>query len=258
MIEAPVENLFRGLHSPPDLTRADDTTDAAPVMHGHFSRFDTWYEIDSWYEGQFLERTVKGAFRKTIRENRDQVKVQFDHGYDMNIGDALLGPIDDLREDDEGPAFEVPLLDTDYNHDRILPMLEGRLMGGEKRGSLLGVSFRFRVTRDEWVKEPKVSDHNPTGIPERTIKEVRLFEFGPVVWPANAEADIGVRSLSDHYFVKELARSGRAERAARQFAHALPDAALVAPPVPAAPPVEAPGTRGRLLAAARHQILALQ
>lgn len=252
MIDTPTENLFRGMSRAPELR--DDSDPESPVMFGHFSRFDTWYEIDSWMEGQFLERTAAGAFRKTIRENRDSVKVQFDHGYDMNIGDALLGPIDELREDDDGPYFEVPLLDTDYNRDRILPQLEGRLMNGEKRGSLLGTSFRFRVTKEEWVEPARASAHNPDKLRERTIREVRLFEFGPVVWPANAEADIGVRSLSDHYFEKELARTGRLERAQRAL---TPSQEAAVPALLVTEPPVALGSSGRLVAAARHQLIAL-
>lgn len=261
MIETPTENLFRGLHVAPELR--DDTTDpdliTAPVMFGHFSRFDAWYEIDSWFEGRFLERTAPGSFKKTIRENRDTVKVQFDHGYDWNIGDSLLGPIDDLREDDQGPYFEVPLIDTDYNRERILPQLEGRLMtSGEKRGSLLGTSFRFRVTKDEWVEPDKASGHNPDKIPERTIREVRLFEFGPVVWPANQDADVGVRSLTDHYFEKELARSGRLSRAQRALTPSQGADLVSLPSEPAEPPAEALGLCGRSVIAARTQLVPLR
>lgn len=255
MIDTPTENLFRGLHAAPELRADTDVTN--PVMFGHFSRFDTWYEIDSWFEGRFLERTAAGAFKKTIKENRDSVKVQFDHGYDWNINDSLLGPIDDLREDEQGPYFEVPLLDTDYNRDRILPQLEGRLMNGEKRGSLLGTSFRFRVTKDEWVEPDKASDHNPDKVPERTIREVRLFEFGPVVWPANAEADIGVRSLSDHYIAKELARSGRLAAAQRSLNPSQSGAEPGSLHSETSEPPAALGTHGRSLAVARHQFLAL-
>jgi hypothetical protein len=57
----------------------------------------------------------------------------------------------------------------------------------------------FNVLRDEWNEEPGRSEHNPDGIPERTIKEVRLLEFGPVTWPANPAATAGLRSNTDRY-----------------------------------------------------------
>jgi hypothetical protein len=56
------------------------------------------------------------------------------------------------------------------------------------------------VTRDEWNDAPERTDHNPNGIPERTIKEVRLMEFGPVAWPANPDSTSGLRSATDHYY----------------------------------------------------------
>lgn len=205
----PKDNLFRGRTPGVELVRADDVDDDSTdgsLMVGHFAVFDTWTEIHSWFEGDFVERLAPGAFTKTMNEQRSDIKVQFDHGYDPHVADALLGPIDTLRETDEGAYYEVPLLDTDYNRDRILPMLQGRLMNGEQRGSLLGASFRFRVTREEWVQEPKKSDHNPDALPERTIREVRLYEFGPVVFPAYAEATAGVRSLTDHFIERQRER----------------------------------------------------
>lgn len=213
---APCDDLFRGLVDGVDL-RADDETDDGSLMFGHFSVFDTFYEVDSWFEGHFLERVTPGAFKKTIRENRDSLVSQFDHGYDFFVGEAPLGPIRELREDDEGPYYEVPLIDTDYNRDRVLPLLQGRLMNGERTGSLLGSSFRFRVTKDEWVEPAKPSAHNPDKLRERTLREVRLYEFGPVVFPANPAATAQARSLSDHFHARRLQREGRAERAARDL-----------------------------------------
>ena len=163
---------------------------AMPTMVIRFSPFDMWYEIDSWYEGKFLEKTARGAFKKTIKENRDNVKVLYDHGYDPQIGNKVLGSIDDLREDPDTPVGEVGLFDTSYNRD-LLPGLEAGVYGS---------SFRFRVIRDEWNDDPGKSDHNPNGIPERTVKEVRLFEFGPVTFPASPAATAGVRCLTDSYY----------------------------------------------------------
>lgn len=215
------DNLFRGLAEAPSARAAgaaEDEIDGGSLMYGHFAVFDTWTEIDSFWEGKFMERLALGAFKKTIKDNRSGTKVQFDHGYDTFVGSAPLGPIQDLREEDAGAYYEVPLLDTDYNRDRVLPLLQGRLIDGDPTGSLLGASFRFRVVHDEWVDEPDPSDANPKGLPERTIREVRLYEFGPVVFPAYSEATAKVRSLTDHYESLRLARMGNSARAIRQIA----------------------------------------
>jgi HK97 family phage prohead protease len=179
---------------------SNDTTedDILGVLEGHFSVFDSWYRVSSWWEGTFLEAISPGSFRKTMAERRDQIVVAFDHGFDPQIGDKVLGPIDDLREDGNGAAYQVGLLDTSYNRD---------LLPGLKRG-LYGASFRFQVIKEEWNDEPDKSDYNPDGIPERTIKEVRLFEFGPVTYPANPAATAGMRStvsLTDAFY-EQLAK----------------------------------------------------
>lgn len=182
---------------PTDDTEA--TSDGLGIMVVRFSPFETWYEISSWYEGEFLERTVKGAFAKTMRESRDSVVSLFNHGYDFNIGDKVLGSVTDLREDDDSAVLEADLFDTSYNRD---------LVPGIRAGAY-GSSFMFRVIRDEWNDEPGVSDWNPRGIPERTIKEVRLFEAGPVTFPANPDATAGmrsVRSMTDAYYESLRAR----------------------------------------------------
>ena len=217
-MSAPVDDLYRGLLAGVDLRSADDTTSAdATTIFGHFSVFDTWYEIDSYFEGRFLERTAKGAFKKTIKENRDSLIVQLDHGYDATVGDLPLGAIEMLREDDIGPYYEVAAYDTDYNRDRVMPLLTGRTLDGRTLGSALGSSFRFRVTKEDWVEPRSATPSNPDKLPERTIREVRLYEFGPVVFPANPAATASARSLTDHYFARRLARTGQAERAARDL-----------------------------------------
>lgn len=224
--------------------KADDGDEAPPGMPtlvSRFSPFDTWYEIDSFFEGRFLERTTKGAFRKTIKENGGNVKVLFDHGYDTQIGNKVLGAIGDLREDADSAVGEVPLFDTSYNRD-LLPGLEAGVYGS---------SFRFRVIRDEWNDEPGRSDTNPDGIPERTIKEVRLFEFGPVTFPANPDATAGVRCLTDVYYERVRSRDPQRVEDLLSRARALrtPDAGAARPGTPAngaAPSTDAPpsGTRG--------------
>lgn len=178
----------------PAVTRAElrdeheDVDDRAmPDMVGHFSMFDAWYEINSYWEGRFLERIAKGAFVKTFAERGDQIRCLFNHGYDPQIGDKILGVPKVLRDDAVGAYYEVELLDANY----VRELVPGLKAGG------YGSSFRFEVIAEEWNEEPGTSDHNPQGLPERTIREVRVHEFGPVTFPANPEATAGVRSATD-------------------------------------------------------------
>jgi len=178
---------------------ATTDTDGVGVMDVRFSVFGAWYEIDSWFEGQFMERVAKGAFTKTMRESRGSIKVLYDHGMDPSVGNKILGSIADLREEPAAALGVVDLFDTSYVRD-LLPGL---------RAGAYGSSFKFRVLRDEWADEPGRSEHNPDGIPERTIKEVRLYEFGPVTFPASPSATAGVRGLTDSYYEQVRTRTPR-------------------------------------------------
>lgn len=207
-MHAPDVDLVRAVPAAIEF-RDDAATDGADgddigLLSGHFSVFDNWYQIDSVWEGSFLERIAPGAFADTIENDRAGMKVLFDHGFDPQIGNKALGPIDDLREDKTGPYYEVPLMDTSYNRD---------LLPGLKRG-LYGASFRFRVQGESWDDEPKTSKANPKGMPERTITRVQVMEFGPVTFPANPKADAGVRSLTDTYYDRLRQRDSRAYDAA--------------------------------------------
>lgn len=231
VVERPKLDLVRALPSSLELREASGAT--GPQMVGHFAVFNRWTEIDSFFEGRFLERIAPGAFKKTFRENRDAIKVLAEHGYDPMIGKRALGSIDILREDEEGAYYEVSLVDAQDVRELILPRL---------RAKLYGASFRFSVMREEIEEEPEPSDENPHSLPERTIKECRLFEFGPVTFPAYAEATANarssMRSLTDDYnakaFVMGVQRMSADPRLKRAMEAAAADeeaAPVVTPPV---------------------------
>ena len=184
-------------HSDRTELRANESADGGmPTMEGHFSMFENWYQINSAFEGKFLERISPGSFKKTFKDDAsrknagDKIKCLLEHGHDYTVGDKPLGVPRSLTEDGSGAYYEVPLLDTSYVRD-LIPALEAGAYGS---------SFRFRVLQDEWVEEPERSDYNPDGIPERTIKEVRVMEFGPTMFPANSSATAGMRSTTDDYY----------------------------------------------------------
>ncbi len=187
--------VIRDVPTKPMLKRADDA-DGLGLMEVRFSPFNAWYRIDSFWEGTFLERTVPGAFKRTFDHHRagglSGFKTLFNHGGDLYIGDKLLGDVERLTEESDSPVSLVRLWDTSYNRD-LLPGL---------RSGAYRSSFMFQAIRDEWNEEPEKSDHNPDGLPERTLKEVRVLEAGPVTWPANPAASAGMRCLSgtDAYY----------------------------------------------------------
>lgn len=168
--------------------------DDGRTLEGYAAVFNQDTEINSW-EGTFKERMVKGSFRKTIKENPNP-KMQFDHGHDARTGSVPIGAYSELREDNDGLYVKGRLFENDLV-EPIRQAIEG--------GAIDGMSFRFRVIRDEWrdnkgklVKGDDLADllwsPGERGPLQRTIREVQLSEAGPVVWPAYAGTSVGVRS----------------------------------------------------------------
>jgi HK97 family phage prohead protease len=227
------------------------------TLEVNFSKFDTWYEISSWWEGNFLERTVAGAFKKTIAERGGQVKILFNHGMDLNIGDKVLSVPEVIEERADSPYLEGPLFDTSYNRD---------LMPGLRAGAY-GSSFMFEVLGESWIQEPPRSSHNPDGLPERTITEVRLHEAGPVTWPANPDATASLRSGVDWYAEQvqqrdqrrfdDLARTFEAFRALNGLGTPTAGAATRPKPEPESPAPDEGRHADGMSAAARRRRLTL-
>jgi phage head maturation protease len=117
--------------------------------------------------------------------------------------------IEDLSEDETGARYTVPLFDTSYNRD-LVPGL---------RAGAYGASFRFRVTREAFNRTPEPSAYNPDGLPERTIQEASVSEFGPVTFPAYAGATAGVRSLTDDFLIQAFTQSPDRLRELMQHLH---------------------------------------
>ena len=215
-VQPPKDNLVRAVYPAVELRSNEDEPDGMPRLSGHFAKFNEWTEIDSLWEGRFMERIAPGAFKKTFAENRDRIRALFQHGQDPVVGDKPLGPIEDLEEDEQGARYEVPLLDTSYNRD-IIPGL---------KAGLYGSSFRFSVVKEKLTNKPERSSYNPEGLPERTVQEARVYEFGPVTFPAYAGATAGVRSLTDVYTLQRFVREPeKLAEVLESMKSALPDGA---------------------------------
>ncbi len=166
------------------------------TLEGYAAVFDSDTEINSW-EGHFKERIVRGAFRKTLKERTPVL--QFDHGHDTRFGNLPIGSFERIAEDKHGLKVVARLFD---HAEPIRQAIEA--------GAVTGMSFRFKVVRDSWADDkgnPITDRHElmdrlynakkgdkPL---QRTIKEVKLMEAGPVVFPAYPETTVGVRSMTD-------------------------------------------------------------
>lgn len=175
-------------------SRSDDEgLDDGLTLRGYAAVFDQETEINSW-EGYFTETISRGAFRKTIRENTPVL--QFDHGRHPLVGSIPIGVIESLSEDEEGLYVEARLSDN-WLIEPVRHAIKDR--------AVKGMSFRFEVIRDEWrdnadklVKEDELASllWNPgeRGPLKRTLKELRVQELGPVVFPAYAGTSVDVRA----------------------------------------------------------------
>ena len=188
-----IESEFRSLDATDELFQLRDDGDEMPTLVGHFAVFDQWTEINSRFEGQFLERMAPGAFDKTFAENRRNMRVLFQHGKDPEVGEKILGPIAELRSEQFGAYYEVPLF-------KGVPQLLVSGLGAGEYGS----SFRFRAMKEEWNERAEASEYNPNGLRERTITEAKVMEFGPVTFPAYEGASAGLRSITDWWIEQDL------------------------------------------------------
>lgn len=166
------------------------------TLEGYGAVFDTPTRINNW-EGDFEERISPGAFTKTLSERKPIM--QYDHGRDARTGSVPIGAIQELREDPKGLYVSARLFDNPIV-EPIRQAIEG--------GAISGMSFKFNVKRDEWrdgrgtLLRPEelgrlLHSSGDRGPLQRNIKEVQLFEVGPVASPAYAGTSVGVRSLTD-------------------------------------------------------------
>jgi len=170
------------------------------TLEGYAAVFNAPTRVDSW-EGTFDEEVHAGAFRKTIGERTPVM--QFDHGHDIATGSVPIAAIEELSEDDHGLFVRARM----FENDRVEPIREAIAAG-----AIDGMSFKFRVTREQWFERDDDYDL-------RTIKEVELFELGPVVFPAYEATSVGVRSLladltpeQQHRLLDDLGRLDAAHR----------------------------------------------
>lgn len=136
---------------------ATEIDDKAGIFRGYAS---VWGAIDSYGDA-----VQKGAFKKTLKEKK-KYPMLWSHKYDEPIG-IISG-----REDDMGLWVEGEINQDVQRGSEIRSLM--------KQEAITGLSIGFQTVVEEIDKT--------TGV--RKLKEIRLFEISPCVFPALIEAQI--------------------------------------------------------------------
>lgn len=150
------------------------------------------FNSDTTIGDYFVERIAPGAFGRSIRDG--DVRALVDHDMGRVIGRTRSGTLR-LSEDERGLKIEVDVPDTTDGND-LWTLVE--------RGDVSGMSFGFRVTKQDW---------DETGdMPIRTIHEVELYEVSAVAWPAYDDTTLAKRSLEEMRKEAEAVREAEEKR----------------------------------------------
>ncbi len=142
----------------------------SPIIEGYGAVFNTL----SKDLGGFRETIDPGTFAKTIKEA--DIRSLYNHNMDLVLGRKSSGTLE-LKEDNIGLYFRATPPDTGYARD-LIALIE--------RGDVSDSSFGFRAIVDDWQIEGEDNI--------RTLKEVALFDTGPVTFPAYPGTTVAVRS----------------------------------------------------------------
>jgi len=152
--------------------RMDDDN---PMLIGYAARTNSWTDL-----GFFKERIKPGAFEGVLG---DDVRCLKNHDPNLILGRTTNGTLR-LKENTVGLHFENDMPDTTTGKD----------VREEVRSKLItGCSFAFTIAEEDWKY------YDDERVPERTILKVgKLYDVGPVTYPAYPDTSVAARSLESH------------------------------------------------------------
>jgi HK97 family phage prohead protease len=145
-----------------------------PKLTGYAAKYGVWTDL-----GWFKEKIKAGAFDEVLKTS--DARALKNHDPNLLLGRESSGTLR-LASNSVGLKFEIDVPDTTTGQDALEEV---------RRGDLAGCSFSFTIPEDgtEWVEKAGQ-------LPERTILRVdRLFDVGPVTFPAYEETTVIARSV---------------------------------------------------------------
>lgn len=161
----------------------------APKFTGYAAVYNSRTAIGDPLRWGFYEQIAPGAFDRSIETGDPRFLV--DHDSRMVVARASAG---DLRlvSDDRGLSVDADLdIEVSYVRDLVRNL--------EKR-RITGMSFGFRVDKDEWEEiDVEVTDdqgRTATATVElRTLVQIQVPEISAVTFPAYEDTTAGLRSM---------------------------------------------------------------
>ena len=148
--------------------------DEKPKIMGYAAKYNKW----SFDLGGFTERIKAGAFDGVLKND---VRALKNHDPNLLLGRTTSGTLR-LESTSTGLRFEIDPPNTNTGKDTIEEI---------RRKDITGCSFAFTVEGDEWK-------NNEDGTVQRTITKVgKLFDVGPVTYPAYPDTTVAARSLDN-------------------------------------------------------------
>jgi len=149
----------------------------AAVFYNPSDMAGTQYNL--W--GDYFERIMPGAFDEALKR-ADDVRCLFNHNVDLVLGRTKSGTCT-LRVDAVGLWFSCQLPDDECGRSTAQKI---------RRGDVSGCSFSFLADSTVWREEGELT--------YREIMSVRLYDVGPVTFPAYSGTDVTLakRSYETH------------------------------------------------------------
>lgn len=179
-----------------DLQVRDDGQGGRTV-DAYASVFDVEYECFDWFDGHYMETIKKGAFEKTLREHKakrfHKLKCLFNHGTDIfgwpsDRHSLPIGAPIEVKEDSKGLWTS-----TKFNESELGAEVFAQIASDPP--TIDSYSFAFFPILSKRIEPAKGSGD----LAKVHRLEVRLVEYGPCIFPANAAAEVqGVRSMAEH------------------------------------------------------------
>lgn len=124
----------------------------------------------------FVERVAPNAFDEALK--RDDVRALFNHDSNQVLGRSKSGTLK-MSVDKRGLKYEIEIPDTQSGRDTLTSI---------KRGDISGSSFSFSVEKESFEELDDVT--------VRTVEAVKLYDVGPVTYPAYAGTDAQARNAA--------------------------------------------------------------